>query len=147
MSYTQTIYHIVIRTKHSKPTITQERASLLYNYIWGVIRNKNGVLYRINGIADHIHIVSSIHPSIALSDFVKDIKVSTSLWMKSSNQFPYFEGWGEGYCGLTCSYGEKDKLINYVKSQQQHHKKETFEEELIRIFKEMNIEIDNYFLT
>jgi REP element-mobilizing transposase RayT len=42
------------------------------------------VLFCINGIEDHIHILSDLHPSIALADFIKDIKVSSSKWMKES---------------------------------------------------------------
>jgi REP element-mobilizing transposase RayT len=54
MAYTQILYHIVLRTKHSEPSIAQENVSSLYKYIWG-IKNKKGQLYRINGIEDHIY--------------------------------------------------------------------------------------------
>lgn len=146
MSYTRILYHIVLRTKHSRPGISTENAPQLYNYIWGILKNKNGILYRINGMEDHIHIVSDIHPTIALADYVKDIKVASSLWMKQSGLFPMFSGWGEGYCAFTYSYKEKDVVIEYVKNQQEHHKKETFREELIRILKETGMEYDERFL-
>ena len=146
MSYTQTLYHIVIRTKRSIPAISPADAPKLYRYIWGIIQQKKGTLYRINGMEDHIHIVSDLHPTVALADYVKDIKVSTSLWMKDNGLFPLFEGWGEGYCALTYSYKEKENIIEYVKNQQEHHKKETFREEVIRFFKEVGIDIDGQFL-
>ncbi|MCC8199167.1 MAG: transposase [Tannerellaceae bacterium] len=107
MSYTQILYHIVLRTHNSIPAIHQEHAKQLYRYIWGIIKNKNGILYRINGIEDHIHIVSDLHPTITLADYVKDIKVASSLWMKQSGLFPLFKGWAKGYCALTYSYNEK----------------------------------------
>ncbi|MCD8043584.1 MAG: IS200/IS605 family transposase [Tannerellaceae bacterium] len=146
MSYTQIIYHIILRTKNSRPTIQQKHAEELYRYIWGIIKNKKGTLYRINGIEDHIHLISDLHPTVALSDYVKDIKVASSVWMKESGLFPLFNGWGDGYCALTYSYNEKDVVINYVKNQQEHHKKETFREEIIRVFKEMGVEIDERFI-
>ena len=133
MAYTQILYHIVLRTKHSELTIAQEDVSPLYKYIWGIIKNKKGTLYRINGIEDHIHILSDLHPSIALADFIKSIKVATSLWMKQSPDFPYFRGWEEGYAAFTYSYKEKEVLINYIKKQQEHHQKENTRDELIRI--------------
>ncbi len=136
MPHTKILYHIVIRTKWSKPSIAQENVSSLYRYIWGIIKNKKGVLYRINGIEDHIHILSDLHPDIALADFVRSIKVSTSLWMKRSPDFPAFRGWGKGYAAFTYSYKEKEILINYIKRQQIHHRKENAQNELVRLWGE-----------
>jgi REP element-mobilizing transposase RayT len=107
MAYTQIIYHIVLRTKRSELSLNQENVSSLYKYIWGIIKNKKGKVYRINGMEDHLHILSDLHSSVALSDFVKTIKVSTSLWMKQSSGFPAFQGWEEGYAAFTYSYKEK----------------------------------------
>ena len=142
MAYTQILYHIVIRTKRSESTITQENISSLYKYIWGIIKNKKGTLYRMNGMEDHIHILSDLHPSIALADFVKSIKVATSLWMKQSPDFPHFQGWGEGYAAFTYSYKEKEVLINYIKKQQEHHKWENTHDELVRLWEENGMEPD-----
>jgi len=100
MAYTQILYHIVLWTKRSEPSISQKNVSSLYKYIWGIIKNKKGKLYRINGMEDHIHILSDLHSSFALADFVKSIKVSTSLWMKQSSDFPAFQGWEEGYAAF-----------------------------------------------
>jgi len=145
MSYTQTLYHIVIRTKHSRPSISQLHSQQLYSYIWGIIKNKKGVLYRINGMEDHIHIVSDLPSTIALADYVKDIKVASSVWMKDAGFFPLFDGWGKGYCALTYSYKEKDNVIDYVKNQQEHHKKETYQEEVTRFLQEAGIEVNPHF--
>ena len=113
MSYTQILYHIVLRTKRSEPSIAQQNVSSLYKYIWGIIKNKQGKLYRINGMEDHVHILSDLHPCFALADFVKSIKVAISLWMKQSSDFPEFKGWEEGYAAFTYSYRDKELLINY----------------------------------
>ena len=76
-----------------------------------------------------IHILTDINPSLATIDFVKDIKVSTSLWMKNSALFPAFNGWSVGYGSFTCLYSELDRLIDYIKNQQEHNRSLTFEEE------------------
>ena len=141
-SYRQLLYHIVFRTYNSQPTIKQEHASKLYAYITGIIKNKNSHLYRINGIENHLHILTDVHPSIALADFVREIKVSTSLWMKNSGFFPSFKGWAEGYGSVTCSYVDLEKLIDYVKTQQEHHRKNTFEEEYRNLLLKFGIKID-----
>jgi len=128
-SYRQHLYHIVFRTKSSLYTINQDHVNDLYAYFTGILKNKKCHLYRINGIANHIHILTDINPSLAPIDFVREIKVSTSLWMKNSVLFPGFKGWSVGYGSFTCSYSELDRLIDYIKNQQDHHKKVTFEEE------------------
>jgi len=147
MAYTQILYHIVLRTKRSEPTIVRENASSLYRYIWGIIKNKKGTLYRINGVEDHIHILSDLHPGIALADFVKSIKVATSLWLKQSADFPDFKGWGEGYSAFTYSYKEKETLISYIKKQPEHHQKESTRDELKRLWIENGMEPDNRYFT
>ena len=136
MSYTKILYHIVLRTKHSEMSISQNNVSSLYKYIWGIIKNKRGTLYRINGMEDHIHILSDLHPSVSLADYVKSIKVATSLWMKQSDDFPLFRGWSEGYAAFTYSYKEKETITSYIKNQQEHHRNEDMESELKRLFSE-----------
>ena len=141
-SYRQILYHIVFRTKDSKKTISLEHREELYKYIWGIITHKKGFLYRINGMEDHIHILSDLHPTLALSDYIRDIKTATSLWMKSGNKFPFFDGWADGYAALTYAYGDKDKVIGYIKNQQEHHKNVSFEEEYRNLLVEQGIMID-----
>jgi REP element-mobilizing transposase RayT len=141
-AYRQILYHLVFRTKYSEQAIKQEHAPELYKYIWGIIKNNGSVLFRINGMEDHVHILSDLHPSIALADYVKDIKVASSRWMKESGFFPGFKGWGIKYCALTYSYQERGRVMNYIKNQQEHHKEESFQDEIKRLFKEHGIDLD-----
>jgi hypothetical protein len=78
-------------------------------------------------------------PSIKHIDFIKDIKVASSIWMKSSNLFPSFKGWAVGYGSFTCSFKDIDRLIDYIKNQQEHHKKISFEEEYRNLLFEYSI--------
>ena len=118
----------------------------LFAYIIGIIENKNCHLYRINGMEDHIHILSDLHPSIALADYVRDIKTSTSLWLKQNPVFSKFRGWAEGYAALTYSYENKDQIINYIKNQQLHHRKVSFYDELKELLESSGIQInEKYF--
>jgi putative transposase len=145
-NYRQIFYHIVFGTKQRRPTIDETHCSKLYQYISGIIKNKNCKLYRINGVEDHIHIFSDLHPTVSLSDYIKDIKVATSIWMKASGIFPKFEAWQGGYGAFTYSLREKDMIINYVKNQKEHHKKETFYNEFRRLLMENGIEFEEKYL-
>jgi REP element-mobilizing transposase RayT len=117
----------------------------LYAYITGIVKNKNSKLYRINGVENHLHILTDMHPSIAPADFMQQVKVSSSLWMKNSGLFPLFKGWAVGYGSFTCSYCDMDRLIEYVKNQQEHHKKISFEEEYRVLLLEYGIIPDERF--
>ena len=141
-SYRQIIYHIVFRTKDSRTTLQPTHSEELYKYIWGIIKNKKGVLYRINGMEDHIHILSDLHPTVALSDYIRDIKTASSVWLKQNGNFPEFDGWADGYAALTYALRDKDIIVNYIKNQQEHHKQFTFEEEYRKILLEHGVAID-----
>ncbi|NDV45752.1 IS200/IS605 family transposase [Paludibacter sp. 221] len=142
MSYVQLLYHAVIRTKANEPTLSLEHSDELYRYIWGVIKNKNSVLYRVNGMEDHVHILFSLHPTIALSDFMRDLKVETSKMLKRTVGFEHFTAWGEKYATLTYSLRDKDTIINYIKNQREHHKTVTFRDEYEAFLKEMELKLD-----
>ena len=141
-SYRQLYYHIVFGTKSRKPTIPDVHCQLLYKYIWGILENKKCKLYRINGSKDHIHLLVDIHPTIAISTLVKDLKVSTSIWLKQEREFQNFEGWAEGFAAFTVSHSDKEKVLEYIKTQKEHHQKQAFQDEYKTLLKEHGIELN-----
>ena len=145
-TYTKIIYHIIFGTKHHLKVLDKQNQEHLFKYIWGIIKNNNCHLYRIGGIENHLHILTSLHPSIALADFVKDIKVSLSKWIKEENIFSHFEGWQKGYSAFSISEKNKNILINYVKNQQDHHKNKSFVEEWKELLDENRIEYNEKYL-
>ena len=140
-SYRQIFYQVVFGTNRL-PTIPESHCTELYKYISGIVKNKNCKLFCINGVEDHIHIFSDLHPTICLADYVKDIKVASSLWMKSNSHFPKFKSWQEGYGAFTYSIREKDRIINYIENQKEHHRKETFYDEFKSLFTKNGVEFD-----
>ena len=89
---------------------------------------------------DHLHILCDLHPSIAVADFIRDIKTSSSIWLKQSGKFTEFTGWADGYAAFIYGWRDKEKIVNYIKNQPEHHKKESFENELRRLLTEQGIE-------
>jgi REP element-mobilizing transposase RayT len=142
MSYVKLLYHIVIRTKANRPTLSLEHSDELYRYIWGFIKKKKCVLHRVNGTEDHVHLLISLNPTIALSDFMRELKAATSQMLKNTVGFEYFEAWSSGYAALTYSVQDKESIVKYIKSQREHHKKQTFREEFINFIREMGLEFD-----
>jgi len=145
-TYTQILYHIVFSTKNRERHLVEDRREDLFRYVWGIINNKKSHLYRINGVDDHIHILTSLHPTVCLSDMVRDIKTGTSTWIKDNDVFPHFTHWQDGYGGFTHSTREKDGLIEYIKGQEEHHKQVSFRDEFRNLLIEAGIEFDEKFL-
>ncbi len=146
-SYRQILYHIVFRTKKSFKTLPLKHQKLLFAYIMGILKQKGCHLYRINGMQDHLHILTDLHPNITLSNLMRDIKTSSSIWLKQQTEFNEFKGWANGYAALTLSYQDKNRVIEYIKNQQEHHKTESFSKEFKRLLEKEGIEIDErYFL-
>ncbi len=145
-TYTQVLYQIVFGTKNNEQTMINSGQKSFYKYIWGILKNKKCHLYRINGVEDHLHIVTHIHPTVALAYLIKDIKIASSEYIKAENVFPDFNGWQDGYGAFTYSISAKDNLIEYVKNQNEHHKKVSFRDEYIGLLKEHGIEFNEKYL-
>jgi len=138
MSHLNLTYHIVWRTKYSQMTISSDHGRDLYAYIFGICKEKKCYLYRINSMPDHVHMCVEVHPSIAVSEFVRIIKQESSKWIKEHKEyFPTFCGWGNGYAGFTYSAKERPAVIAYIQNQQEHHRHKTFREEYEEWLREM----------
>ncbi len=141
MSHIALTYHIIWRTKHSAPTICEEHERDLYAFIYGICQQKSCHVYRLNSMPDHFHICVEVHPKISLSDFMQVVKQESSRWIKEHREwFPHFDGWGNGYAAFTYSVKERPMVINYIKSQKEHHHKATFREEYEALMREFGLD-------
>jgi len=145
-THTAISYHIVFSTKNRTPVLKRDRREDLFRYIWGIIKNRHSHLYRVNGVEDHLHILSSLHPTVSLADFVKEVKADSALWIKENCVFKSFSHWQEGYAAFTCSRCDVDDLIEYIKRQEEHHRTTTFEEEYRKLLLEAGVEFDERYL-
>ena len=87
MSYTNLVYHIVFRTYRSIPAIDEEHERELYAYAHGYITRHRAKLYRIGGMPDHVHLLVSLPPDLAVSEFVRGLKYATNSWLKGNASF------------------------------------------------------------
>ncbi|MHC5198518.1 MAG: transposase, partial [Planctomycetota bacterium] len=127
-------------------TLDLERHDELCKYTAGILQNKNCFPCKVGGYTEHLHILTELHPTIALADLVKDIKLAQSKWIKTEKVFPAFDGWQDGYGGFTCSWKDKDRIINYIANQIEHHRHKTFREEYVEMLQQAGIEFDEKYL-
>jgi len=145
-TYTQILYQIVFGTRNRLPTLSKNNRDELFKYMSGVIQKKQCKLLQINGVEDHIHILICLHPSVALADLVKDLKMSSTSYIREKKLFPNFEGWQNGYGAFTYSQNATENLINYIQNQEEHHRKSTFIDEYRKILEAHDINYDEKYL-
>ncbi len=147
-TYTQILYQIVFGSKDYTPFLSTENEENLFAYIAVILKKKNCHSYIVGGTSNHIHIITHIHPTVALASLVKDIKsASYDMILKNRTLFTSFPGWQVGYGGFTYHISLKTKLIKYVKNQRTHHKMYSFKDELSMLLKEHSVDyIDDYLL-
>ena len=145
-TFSQIFIHVVFTVKRRENLISGSWKNELFMYITGIVRNEKQKLMIINGMPDHLHILLSIAPDIRISDLVRDIKSNSSRFI---NERKFVKGkfnWQEGYGCFSCSYSNIEKVINYIKNQEEHHKKKSFKEEYIEFLKELKIDYDEKYL-
>lgn len=121
MSYVSSLYHIVFGTASRKATLNPEYSSQLYAIIASEIKKMKSNALIINGVANHIHILLSLSPEVAISNLMREVKSHSSLWAKNSGLFPLFEGWSHEYGAFSLSASHKDAVYKYIENQQSHH--------------------------
>ena len=146
-TYAQIVHHIVFSTKNRDRVLSPDRLEDLFRYIWGIIKNKRCRLYRIGGTSDHVHILTSLHPTVCLADFVREIKTYASKWIKENRVFPLFRYWQDGYSAFTLSSAERQAVIDYIKGQEEHHRHRSFREELKEFLVANGVDFDEKYFS
>ena len=122
MPYWQLYYHIVTATKDRRPSITEEIEQDLYNFILAKARNLESRIYAIDGTFDHIHIVASIPPKIAVSTFVGQVKGFSSAQTNKNHPKLIPFAWQDAYGVFSFDHKRLAPCLDYVRHQKDHHR-------------------------
>jgi putative transposase len=112
----------------------------------GIIQHHKSHPYLINGVEDHLHILTHVHQTVAIANLVKEIKISSNQFIKQRRLFPDFVEWQVGYSAFSYSFNALENLRAYVRNQEAHHLKEDFKVELIGLLNEHGIEFKEQYL-
>jgi putative transposase len=146
-TYTELTYQLVFGGKSHHKFIPEDHQEELFSYLGGALKSLDCMPLIQGGHIDHVHLVFQPSVKISLSKIVQEVKKASNSFLKSRlNDFPDFDSWQVGYGGFSYRKAEREKLINYVKGQKEHHKKVSFEEEYIRLLMEYGIDFDPKYL-
>ncbi len=145
-TYTKLLYHIVFSTKDRRNLITPSTQPNLHAYMGGIVRRLGGTALLIGGISDHIHMLTSVPPTIALSDFMRDVKAGSSKWMRELSRFELPFEWQRGYSAFTVSQSAVPTVEKYILNQEQHHRGHSFIDELRSLLDAHGVKYDPAYL-
>jgi putative transposase len=145
-TYTKIYVHIVFSVRGRQNVIQQKWKDEMYKYICGIVNGKEQKVYAIGGVQDHIHMLVSIKPNIAISDLVRDIKANSSKWINVKRLVKGKFQWQEGFGPFSYAHSQLNTVIAYINNQEEHHKKKTFREEYMGMLQKSEIEYDERFL-
>ena len=144
MSYTNLLYHIVYGTKDRAPMITNDLRPRLHEYLGGLVNGLHGTPLEINGTADHVHVLAKINPVISISEFLSKFKSLSSGWARRQSRGRF--KWQTKYGAFTVSQSQTDRVRRYIRNQEAHHAKISFEGEFKALLKSHRIEFDEKYL-
>ncbi len=123
-SVSQIYMHLVFSTKNRVPFFkNSDIRDPLYSYIAKIIYENDSYPICIGGSEDHIHIFFNLSKNICFKDIIGEIKRSTSKLIKTKgDEYSNFY-WQAGYEGFSVGQQQKQKTINYINKQNEHHKK------------------------
>jgi len=122
--------HIIFSTKYRRRIIPEEMQPKLWSYMAGICKNEGMAPIAINGMDDHAHVLLHLPPSWSMARAVSSIKANSSRWM---NEQGLDFAWQEGYGAFGVSVSNTAAVANYIRDQQRHHRKMSFEDEYRQI--------------
>ena len=118
MPYSRLYYHFVWTTKERRPFITEANRSPILKAIAAKVVQLNGICHAVNAVSDHVHLVATVPPSMALGIFIGQVKGNSShLASRLSGEF----AWQSEYGVMTISESHLTSVVQYVLNQPEHH--------------------------
>lgn len=145
-TYTQLYIQIVFAVQGRHDLISEEHREELQKYITGIISNREQKLLAIFAMPDHVHILISMKPNLAISDLVRDIKAGSSKFINDNAWTRGKFSWQEGYGAFSYAKDSLDNVVNYILTQKEHHRRMSFKEEYMDLLKMLKIDFNPQYL-
>jgi len=141
MPYIRIWVHLIFSTKNREKLITTALRGPLLNHIRENGQRKSIHIDFINCMADHCHILISLGSSQSISEVVRLIKGESSNWINKNNLSRMHFSWQEEYIALSVSDSQVDRVREYIKNQEEHHRVKTFADEYDLFIKKTGLKL------
>jgi len=139
---TNLLYHIVFSTKGRLCLIYEGVERELHAYMGGIVRAHGGVALGIDGTNNHVHMLIKLKPAIPLPSVIRFIKTGSSKWMNELPTTVDRFNWQTGYGAFSVSESQASRVLNYIRDQKRHHRKQSFEDELVILLAKHSVSYD-----
>lgn len=142
-SLTQIYLHVVFSTKDRRPYLRDgQLRKRLHAYLAGIFNNQGCPAVVVGGAEDHVHALCRFGKNIAVATLLRELKRDSSKWIKE--QDPRLRGfhWQAGYGAFSVSPSHVETLKQYIANQEEHHRRESFQDEFRRLCRKYGIDID-----
>ena len=112
----------------------------------GIAREQGVKALTIGGVEDHVHLLLSLPATIPLAKAIQIIKGGSSKWVHDTFAEHRHFAWQEGYAAFSIGVSQTDATLSYIRSQAEHHRQTTFQEEFRTFLKKHNIEYDERYV-
>lgn len=145
-SLSSILIHLIFSTKNREPFILPVIEAELHPYMATIFRAHKSPSLVIDGTMDHVHILFALGRTITIADLVEEVKTGSSKWIKTKGrEFRNFH-WQKGYGAFSIGQSNVAALKSYIRSQKQHHRRATFEDEYRNFLKRYEIEYDERYV-
>ena len=141
-TYSQIYIQVVFAVEWRQALIRTENREELHKYITGIVTNKDQKMIGINSRPDHIHMLLGMQPDLALSDLVRDVKRSSTVFISDSRWVKGRFNWQAGFGAFSYSRSALDGVIRYIQDQDRHHSKKSFKAEYLALLQKFAIVYD-----
>lgn len=145
-TFSQVYIQIVFAVKGRENLIKDPWKDELHKYISGIIKGKGQKPIIVNGMPDHIHAFIGLKPTMLISDIARDIKNNSSKFINENNFLERKFRWQEGFGSFSYSHSHIERVFNYIKNQEEHHKRRSFKEEYLELLKKFEVDFNSKYL-
>lgn len=145
-TYADLLYHVVFSTKGRAPLISGPLAERLPAYLGGIIRGLDGEPLAVSGTRDHVHLLIALPATTCVADALRVLKANSSRWANHTPGLPAGFAWQTGYGAFSVSESNREDVRSYIRAQEGHHRKMSFEDELRLLLQKHNVDFDPRFL-
>ena len=138
------VVHMIFSTKARQSLLTPEIRDDVFAYLGGVIREMRGTALIVGGTSDHAHMLFRIRPVQAVAEIARVVKANSSRWLRKKGNEHFY--WQNGYGAFSVSESNVPAVVRYIATQEEHHKKLTFQQEFIAFLKKNKVAYDERYI-
>jgi REP element-mobilizing transposase RayT len=138
--------HIIFSTKERRCYLSEDIRARLWGYQSRILQNLECYSITVGGTADHVHVLCNLTKKMAPIKVIEVLKKDSSKFVKTLRSDLALFHWQDGYGLFGVSPSHAAPVRQYILNQEEHHKKETFQQEFLRILKKYQVPYDERYL-